>query len=295
MPKAKYDHIYKDLKEKIETEFYAYQQMLPSENAFVKEYGCSRNTVRRALAELTAEGYVQPMHGKGVRNIFQPVEQTAFTVGGIESFKESAARNKKTPFTRVLQFAEVTADEKIERRTGFKSGTELYYIQRLRSLDGKPLILDHNYFLKELTEGLTPEIAASSVYEYLENVCGITISTSKRTLTVEHVTQVDETYIDLKDYNCMVTTEYSSSTHSRGIGRTTFCSRMSRPETTVRGRSEIQFHYVPDCSSLCPQMQTALSLFDLSAAGPGGGNRVDFAGIPIKYRNTGPQKNAIIN
>ena len=86
MPKAKYDHIYKDLKEKIETEFYAYQQMLPSENAFVKEYGCSRNTVRRALAELTAEGYVQPMHGKGVRNIFQPVEQTAFTVGGIESF-----------------------------------------------------------------------------------------------------------------------------------------------------------------------------------------------------------------
>ena len=39
MPKAKYDHIYRDLKEKIETEFYAYQQMLPSENAFVKEYG----------------------------------------------------------------------------------------------------------------------------------------------------------------------------------------------------------------------------------------------------------------
>lgn len=203
MPKAKYDHIYRDLKEKIETEFYAYQQMLPSENAFVKEYGCSRNTVRRALAELTAEGYVQPMHGKGVRNIFQPVEQTAFTVGGIESFKESAARNRKTPFTKVLQFAEITADEKIERRTGFKSGTELYYIQRLRSLDGKPLILDHNYFLKELTEGLTPEIAVHSVYDYLENVCGITISTSKRTLTVERVTQVDETYIDLKDYNCM--------------------------------------------------------------------------------------------
>ena len=67
MPKAKYDHIYKDLKEKIETEFYGYQQMLPSENEFVKEYGCSRNTVRRAIAELTADGYVQPMHGKGGR------------------------------------------------------------------------------------------------------------------------------------------------------------------------------------------------------------------------------------
>ena len=203
MPRAKYDHIYKDLKEKIETEVYVYQEMLPSENVLVSEYGCSRNTVRRAIAELTADGYVQPMHGKGVRNIFQPVEQTAFTVGGIESFKESAIRNKKTPYTKVLQFTEITVDDKIERRTGFKKGTELYYIQRLRSLDGKPLILDHNYFLKELTCGLTPEIAARSVYDYLEGEKGITITTSKRTLTVERVTQVDEKYLDLRDYNCM--------------------------------------------------------------------------------------------
>ena len=69
MPKAKYDTIYKDLKEKIETEIYAYQEILPSEHMLIHEYGCSRNTVRRALAELTADGYVQPMHGRGVRNI----------------------------------------------------------------------------------------------------------------------------------------------------------------------------------------------------------------------------------
>lgn len=203
MPKAKYDYIYRDLKEKIENDYYTYQEMLPSEHTLIQEYDCSRNTVRRAISELTSEGYVQPMHGKGVRNIYQPVEQTAFTVGGIESFKESAIRNRRKPFTQILHFAELTADEKIEKKTGFKKGSELYYIQRLRSLNGKPLILDHNYFLRELTPGLTPEIAAQSVYEYLEGTLGLTISTSKRTLTVERVTQVDEKYIDLKDYNCM--------------------------------------------------------------------------------------------
>lgn len=203
MPKAKYDYIYRDLKEKIETEHYAYQEMLPSEHTLISEYGCSRNTVRRALAELTVQGYVQPMHGKGVRNIFQPVEQTSFTVGGIESFKESAIRNHQQASTKVLQFAEITADEKIEKKTGFKKGSPLYYIQRLRSLDGKPLILDHNYFLKDVIRDLTPQIAERSVYDYIEDGLGITISTSKRTLTVEHVTQVDEKYIDMKDYNCM--------------------------------------------------------------------------------------------
>ena len=203
MPKAKYDHIYKDLKEKIETEYYAYQEMLPSENTLVGIYSCSRNTVRRALAELTADGYVQPMHGKGVRNIFRPVEQAAFTVGGIESFKESSARNRREGSTQILQFAEITADEKIEKKTGFQRGTLLYYIQRLRFLNGIPLILDHNYFLKDAAPGLTPEIASRSVYEYLEGALGLTIATSKRTLTVEHVTQVDEKFIDLKGYNCM--------------------------------------------------------------------------------------------
>ena len=203
MPKAKYDYIYRDLKEKIETESYSYQDLLPSEHILVQEYGCSRNTVRRALAELAADGYVQPMQGKGVRNIFQPVEQTAFTVGGIESFLESAARNHQKPKTRVLQFAELETNEKISRRTGFSVGTQLYYLQRLRYLDGIPLILDHNYFLKELIPGLTPEIAEHSIYEYLEQTLGFTISTSKRTMTVERVTQVDETYLDMNDYNCM--------------------------------------------------------------------------------------------
>lgn len=203
MPKAKYDQIYRDLKEKIETEVYSYQEMLPSENSLVQEYNCSRNTVRRALAELTSDGYVQPMHGKGVRNIFRPVEQNVFTVGGIESFKESAARIGRKTETKVLQFTDITADEKIEKRTGFQKGTELYYIQRLRYLDGMPLILDHNYFLKAAAPGLTVQIAGKSVYDFLEGELGLNITTSKRTMTVERVTQVDEKYIDLKDYNCM--------------------------------------------------------------------------------------------
>lgn len=203
MPKAKYNCIYNDLKEKIETEVYAYQEIMPSENMLAETYQCSRNTVRRALSELTANGYIQPIHGKGTRNIFKPSPQTAFTVGGIESFRESAARNRQIPSTKVLQFTEITADAKVSARTGFLEGSSLYYLQRLRFLDGKPLILDHNYFLKELAPGLTAEIAERSVYDYLEGVLGLNISTSKRTLTVEHTTQVDERYLELKDYNCM--------------------------------------------------------------------------------------------
>ena len=44
----------------------------PSENTLVKEFDCSRNTIRRAIGQLASEGYVQSIHGKGVRIIYQP-------------------------------------------------------------------------------------------------------------------------------------------------------------------------------------------------------------------------------
>ena len=203
MPKSKYETIYKDLKLKIESGDFPQGELLPSENSLIPVYGCSRNTLRRAIARLVTDGYVQTIQGKGVRNIYIPVEQASYAIGDIESFKESSIRNKRAGSTRVLQFVELTADERRSANTGFPAGSQLYYIQRLRSLNGKPLILDHNYFLKELTPGLTPGIASKSIYDYLEGELGLTITTSKRTLTVERMTQIDEKYIDLKDYNCM--------------------------------------------------------------------------------------------
>lgn len=93
MPKAIYEQIYRELKSRIESGFYPPQELLPSENKLIVEFDCSRGTLRRAVAELVRAGYVQTMQGKGVRCIFQPSGQATFTLGGIESFAESAARN----------------------------------------------------------------------------------------------------------------------------------------------------------------------------------------------------------
>ena len=203
MPKIKYDHIYKDIKAKIETGEYEFQAMLPSEHTLVSEYGCSRNTIRRAIAALVNDGYVQTMQGKGVRNIFQPVEPNSFILGSIESFKESSIRNHRKGTTRVVAFTQLHADAKIAKKTGFAQGTLLYYVQRVHYLDGKALILNHNYFRQDLVPGLTPQIAAQSIYDYIEKELHMTIVTSKRIMTVEKMTQIDEKYLDLNDYNCL--------------------------------------------------------------------------------------------
>lgn len=216
MPALKFDSIYRDLKEKIENGTYQPNTMLPSENTLTGQYGCSRNTVRRAIASLQKLGYVQSIHGKGVQILYTPVRQANFRVGGIESFAESARRNNLKTTTKVVQFVTIKIDERTSLRTGFPVGAEAFYIQRVRSIDGRPVILDVNVFLKSEMPELTKKKAAGSIYKYLEDEVGMKIVTSTRMITAERATPVDLKYMDLQDYD-FVAVVTSRTFNDKGI------------------------------------------------------------------------------
>ena len=216
MPKSKFEDIYRDLKHHVEQGDYLYSELLPSENNLIGIYDCSRNTIRRAIAGLVDDGYVQTIHGKGVQVIYQPSEKTNFTVGGIESFKETAARNKMRYQTDVVCFETLIVDESLARESSFPVGSEVLHICRVRSVDNKPLILDINYFLKSAVPGLTEEIAGKSIYAYLEQELKMQIVTSKRKMTVEKATAQDRELISMDSYNCLAVVT-SNTFNSDGI------------------------------------------------------------------------------
>lgn len=196
--KARYDAIYRDIRESIESGSYPFGEFLPSESELTDAFGCSHNTLRRALALLRDQGYVQPVHGKGVRVVWQEPERTSFYVGGIESFQEAQAREGLAASTRVASFAHVVADAAMAARTGFEQGSELVSIERVRSIGSEALILDRNLFLASAVEGLTAQIAEKSIYAYLEGELGVSIAMSKRTVTVERAGARDRELLDIE-------------------------------------------------------------------------------------------------
>lgn len=204
MPERKFDKIYADLKNKIESQSYVFHEYLPSENELTQIYNCSRSTVRRALAELINRGFIQTSQGSRIRVIYEPIARNIFKIGGIESFKEAAIRNGFSYDTKVIRLEKVTADEKVADKTGFKVGDELYDVRRVRYINGRALILDKNYFLAKVAKGLNEEISKRSIYDYLENTLKVKILTSKRTMTAELANDEDKEYLELEDYNCLV-------------------------------------------------------------------------------------------
>lgn len=87
--------------------------------------------------------------------------------------------------------------------------------------------------------GLTPRIAEDSVYAYAEDVLGMTITTSRRTVSVDYVVAEDRAVMDLLDFT-MLAIVNNSTFNSHGVMFESTQSR-HRPDyfmfhnTAVRG------------------------------------------------------------
>lgn len=200
---AKYRQIYERLAERMKTGEYAAESKLPSETELMHEYDASRGTVRKALDLLQEHGYVRKHHGKGVFVLRR--DQIEFQFNGIVSFSEVyASLLGRSIQTSVASFEDIEAPTWLVDRMDLTPGTRMYRIERVRNFDGEDVILDVNYFVKDLVPGLTKEIAKRSIYEYIEQELGLQISYAKRKIAAEDVTELDRLRLDLHDYEYVI-------------------------------------------------------------------------------------------
>ena len=201
MPKTVFQAIYRDLRQKIGSGQFAYQEFLPSEAELTQTYNCSRSSVRRALSLLASEGLVQSQQGKGVRVIADAQNMKMEGYNGLETFNELSRRRGFVPNTEVLTFEHLTADKNLACLTGFPEESDITHILRARYADGSAISTDESYYLSDEVPGLTPEIVKDSVYSYMENELGVKIGTSRRVITIEAATETDRKIIDLKGFD----------------------------------------------------------------------------------------------
>jgi GntR family trehalose operon transcriptional repressor len=87
LPNVKFIDIYHTLKNNIDNGSYDVSMMLPTEMELVDKFKCSRNTVRRAINELSKDGYVKSVKGKGVI-ILESRESMELPIGNLLGLQE---------------------------------------------------------------------------------------------------------------------------------------------------------------------------------------------------------------
>lgn len=134
---------------------YSHGERLPSEIELSGIYKVSRITVRRALAELIAEGYLSSQQGKGTfvrfkKNLIQFRSFGGFT----ESFSDGTLSKRTTVLSKEL----VPADEVLAKKLSVPLRESLLGVRRIMFVDDRPYMLDSAYFPDRMYPGLEPLI-----------------------------------------------------------------------------------------------------------------------------------------
>ena len=179
---CKYWQIAKDLSEKIKHGQYATGALLPSETDLTHLYNTSRETIRKALAELSVAGLIQKVKGKG--SIVLNTARFAFPVSDIVTFNELNQSEQMRAQTKVLQLKNQQLPADISSRMRLRQPPATF-IQRLRIVNEEPVIVDEDYILKKFVPVITKEQAQNSLYSYFENDLGLKIAYATKMITVE--------------------------------------------------------------------------------------------------------------
>ena len=116
--------------------------LLPTEEALVREYGVSRITVRGALSSLGKDGLILRKRGKGTfvaatKIYFDPLKFT----GTIEDLSDMGIKTR----TEILDFCVTRASQDITDRLNLPEGSPVVRIKRLRLAEDSPYCYVTNY------------------------------------------------------------------------------------------------------------------------------------------------------
>ena len=166
----RYERVREQLADEIERERRAAGSRLPPERAMAEHYGVSRATLRRALDELAQDGVVERVPGGWAvasRVVGEPPNE-------LMSFSEMAASRGLTPGGRVLERGVRPATMEEADALGLAPGAPLFELERLRSMDAVPILVDRARVPIALASGIDRvDLEGTSLYEVLEDRYGI--------------------------------------------------------------------------------------------------------------------------
>jgi GntR family transcriptional regulator len=171
---------------------------LPSERELAERFGVARETLRKALHELSSSGALSRKHGAGtfVADIpwVKPLQ--------LHSFSEDMRSRGLTPSSSLLTTTRMRAFAKIAQRLKLIPGADVYEIRRLRLADGEPMALEVVYLSCERLPSFNPkQLKTHSLYEILGQNYGLTLRSAVQQIQATVVTEAEAAQLNVAPFS----------------------------------------------------------------------------------------------
>ncbi len=179
---ALHRQLYLVLRDQIDRGALAPGDGLPSEEALGELYEVSRITVRRALQDLSDQGYIVRQPGRGT---FVADGSTTPTPSNPQTMKAALRKAQRETTVEVIELAHRTPPARVAQALHLDAGTTATYILRLRTRDDEPLMVTEAWLPMRFAQDLTKrKLDRYALYELLEQT-GVVLGRVSQEITAE--------------------------------------------------------------------------------------------------------------
>jgi DNA-binding GntR family transcriptional regulator len=190
-PNPIYQQMLDALHELIALEDYSEGDKFLTEREVAERFGVSRATANKALASLVAEGVLEFRKGVGT---FVRGKLLNYELASLVSFTDKARQAGLTPTTEVLEFRDVSGLDipaDVAAALRIRGEQALYYMERLRLVDGEPIILEYRWVVEQYCPGLCKYDIDGSLYELFTDRFGLHVTGAEQTIRAIRLSERD--------------------------------------------------------------------------------------------------------
>lgn len=172
-----------------------YEDKIPTEYELMEQYDVSRSTVRQAVKTLVDEGVLEKKQGLGTFITVRPIEEW---LGNLSSFFDIVHDMGMKPGIQLLERGFAAEPKEIGSTLGVEG--QFYYIHRLRTADGIPLVYEKQYYPLAIGKALDQyDLNNASTYDILETQLGEVLWEAKQQITCTTPTVEEKQHLGLDE------------------------------------------------------------------------------------------------
>lgn len=196
-----YLQICKKFEDWIREGIYKEGDKLPSETELAHQFNVSRMTIRHSLRILSEQGFIRILDGVGsyVMSAHRIIDTMSFS-----SFSKKHHKQGAEITNNVLKFKKIQPPQDIAKDLSINPEDPVWYIERLRFLNEKPIMLEHIWMAVGRFPTLTKDVLEGSRYEWISKQVSSPISYAQRTISAVQAGRIKSRYFGLSPHMPML-------------------------------------------------------------------------------------------
>ncbi|MDR4950165.1 GntR family transcriptional regulator [Neobacillus cucumis] len=191
----KYQQIAAEIEQNIEVNDLQQGHKLPVLETLMAQFEVSKSTITKALDLLEKKGVVFQVRGSGIF-VRRHKRKGYISLLSNQGFKKDLEDYQVTSKVIELDVRKPTLEAADNLNIGLDD--DVYYVKRVRYINGQTLNLEESYYNKEIVTYLNREIVSESIFHYIIEGLGLKVGFSDIFLQVGKLNEEEAMYLGLK-------------------------------------------------------------------------------------------------